>query len=599
MNKCTIIPLITTIYFLLSCSPDPNLKANNLYVEANMILKSIAIDDSYTDTLKKYKIAKKNIDYIISAFASSDIAASLIANKTKVSGYTLNEFNKLENYIVRFVEAEKDIISCASVIAEKIDDPYFKILTYTQIADHYLSGGNVSQYEYIFNNILRYDMINNLYHVDVFQDIIRTFSNDKYYKELFNIENNIGKIFHNLSIHDKISIYYYLYSFLEDHSQREQVLLLAYETIKAIDDKITKNVYLKGFAFEYSKINKREESNKILDEVLEFYITLGDEFSVSLIADLAINYATEGNNTESNRLLSIANDNVNKIKYDYSKSSSLAELAGTYIDLNQKEKGIELLKRSEIIANNIDSGILKDSTLLDISNIYIKLLDFNKAIEKHKDINSNRYKTELFVAVADGYLKNDLKNDSIAILSRALNTSSLIEDEIDKISNLINIANIYINAEEIEQAKNILSQILNHTKYVEIETQTSLMAYTRDIDELLKLCFTLEMYDQGLKVIEQVSTNNILKNIVNFQDIYEYHSNLKYMNIATKIVEDVFEDVNIKSINSLLNIENNNIKYYSCVNVLLIYSKSINTEEKSDILQKFIGKVYPNNLFIN
>ena len=137
---------ISISFSLLSCSMDPNKRANELYVEASQIIQSLnTSEDGYLKTYESYKKAKQKIELIISKYASSNIAVSLMSNQAKISGLTLKEFRKTETSLSSLAETEQSPLACAVIIASTIENADGKARALANIAAKYAEAGQKEQ----------------------------------------------------------------------------------------------------------------------------------------------------------------------------------------------------------------------------------------------------------------------------------------------------------------------------------------------------------------------------------------------------------------------------------------------------------------------
>jgi len=146
--KKHLITIIWPIWFIFlsGCSTDPNEKANELYVKASQLMQSaITEKESYSKVLESYNRAQKEIESILSKYASSNIAVSLMAGKTRISGFTLNEFKKLESSLKPLAESEQKPLSCALLVARTIKIRFCRDRALTKIVGKYADAEQFSQ----------------------------------------------------------------------------------------------------------------------------------------------------------------------------------------------------------------------------------------------------------------------------------------------------------------------------------------------------------------------------------------------------------------------------------------------------------------------
>ncbi len=139
--RAIILPICFILLF--GCSTDPNEKANELFVKASSFMKSAkAQTESYSKALELYKSAQKEIDLILSKYSSSNVAVNLMSEQTKISGFTLSRFQKLESSLRSLAEAEQRPFSCALLLAVNIiKDEYYKVRALATIAEKYAEAG--------------------------------------------------------------------------------------------------------------------------------------------------------------------------------------------------------------------------------------------------------------------------------------------------------------------------------------------------------------------------------------------------------------------------------------------------------------------------
>ena len=141
-HNLTIFCFITIVSVFSGCSTDPNEKANELYVEASQLMQSAKVEArSYFEALELYSNARKNLERISSKYASSNVAVRLMSGQTKISGFTLSEFEELEGFLKPLVEAEKKPLTCALLVAKTIKDKSSKASALAGIGCKYAEAG--------------------------------------------------------------------------------------------------------------------------------------------------------------------------------------------------------------------------------------------------------------------------------------------------------------------------------------------------------------------------------------------------------------------------------------------------------------------------
>jgi len=143
-------------FFVISgCSANPNEKANELFVKASQIMQGVNIDsESYSKALVSYRNVQNKVQYIVSHYPSSNIAVSLVAEETKISGLTLSEFKALGGYLKPLAEAEKEPLLTALFVANKIQNAFFKAAGFTDIAYRYADIGQREKAEKMLSKAL-------------------------------------------------------------------------------------------------------------------------------------------------------------------------------------------------------------------------------------------------------------------------------------------------------------------------------------------------------------------------------------------------------------------------------------------------------------
>ena len=150
--------IIWPIWFILlsGCSTDPNEKANELYVKASMLMQSVRTEaESYSRVLESYKSAQKTIERILSNYASSNVAVRLLSGEARISGFALNEFQKLGSFLKPLAEAEQKPLSCALLVAKTIKRESFKASALAKIAGKYAEAGQKEKAAQILSQALK------------------------------------------------------------------------------------------------------------------------------------------------------------------------------------------------------------------------------------------------------------------------------------------------------------------------------------------------------------------------------------------------------------------------------------------------------------
>ena len=384
------------IFMLNGCSPDPNEKANELYVKAAQYLQDMSMEyESYTKAFESYKVAQRHIEQIISKYSSSNIAVSLISGETRISGFTLSEYRKLEESLKPLAEAEQDPLSFALLFVRNVSSRPW-ILTY--IAGKYAEGGQNEKAVELLSQTLEMAKT-----IDDGKNKATVFANiaSKYAKagrneqavqllsQALDTAKAVGDRDRNASALAEVAIKY------AEGGQNEkavEVLSQALKMAKTVGDKPTKAFVLTGIAGKYAKVGQNEKAVELLSQAFEVIKIDGSDFRLAYIADM---YAEAG---QFGRALEIAK----LIDGTSAKANVLTEVAGKYAEAGQNEKAVELLSQALELANASDE-IFKDIALVNVAVKYAEVGQFGRAIEIANAIEDEEFQARAFIYIAGEY----------------------------------------------------------------------------------------------------------------------------------------------------------------------------------------------------
>ena len=228
---------------------------------------------------------------------------------------------------------------------------------------------------------------------------------------------------------------------------------------------------------------------RTLAEIADTYIVSGDKAKIrELLAQLlqVANAIQERPLLEGRigRTFLMGRSPIDAMQYRPIKARALAEVAGKYAKLGEKEQAAELLSQAVKAAIAVTDALRKADTLVEIAGGYAELGQFDQALQIVGTIQEAYFKGRALVVIAGKYTQADqfdralqvteaieepgLRSDALAVIvhryveagqyDRALQLAQTMANDRVRQGVLADIANGYAKAGQQEEAASLLSE---------------------------------------------------------------------------------------------------------------------------------------------
>ena len=423
-----ILPLC--LIMLFACSVDPNVKANELYIEASIQIESAIGDtNSYSSAYKSIDNAHQYIELISSQYAQSNVGMNLISGSLDVSGFTIEHLQKLHDSLEQLALAEQEILLCALLFARSIKDTGERIKSIAKIAKIYAEAGQDSIAFQVLDNIeVEY------FKATVIASIASTYADSGRFSDALGLANAIPDPENRAEIFYEIAIRY-----AEAKKFNE-----ALSTIELIEDNTWKVLALTETSDAYSKNSQDDIATQLLIQSLQIAYTIEDGVYKSLaISEIADKYLKKGNFREAVEI-------AKAMEVLDARESTLAKIVHKYIEEGQIAVAILLSKE-----------IFGDSKGSIVPAIARKYAQDDQLIEAKKTISSLDFIAQSLVlgSIAEGYVEAGKNKEALNLLPECLRLAEAGDDSLLKLMAITTIAEIYAKAGEFEESINIAENI--------------------------------------------------------------------------------------------------------------------------------------------
>ena len=415
------------LYILSGCSFDSNEKANELYVNASQHLQSMSEEsESYTRAFESYKEAQIRIEQIMSKYSSSSIAVKLISGETKISGFTLSEYRKLEESLKPLAEAEQDPLSCALLFTRSFSSRKW-ILTY--IAGKYAEAGQDEKAIELLSQPLEMakTIDDRKRKADALADIASKYAVAGQNEKALELLSQALEIAKALDRDRKPSALSEIAVKFAETGQNEKAIELlsqALEEAMTIDDGMLKAIVFADIAGAYTEVGQNEKALELLPKALEMIKIDGSTIYLAYVAGL---YAEAG---QFGQALKIANT----IEDKDGKARAFTGIAGAYAEVGQNEKALELLPKALELAKASEIDSLKDDALVSVAARYAEVGQFGQALEIAKAIEDETFQARAFIYIAGNYagVWENLINKDMAMFSEIIHIKYPLKSVLEK-----------------------------------------------------------------------------------------------------------------------------------------------------------------------
>ncbi len=546
INMAIILPLC--LIMLFACSVDPNVKANELYVEASIQIESaIADTNSYSNAYKSIDNAYQSIELISSQYAQSNVGMNLISGSLDVSGFTLEHLQKLHGSLKQLALAEQEVLPCALLVARSLNDVTERITSITTIGKIYADSGQDSialrtidfvEREYFKATIIarvavayadsgRFadaialagsipDPVNR---AELFYEISLRYAKSRLFDEALSMTEMITdgayRALALTEIADEFS----------KNSQEDmamQLLIQSRQVADTIEEEKYKAIAISQIAVKYMDRSKYIEAFEVAEElkvaedrestfskIAHKYIEVGQIPEALKIADkikgdsknyilreVARKYAEVGQVKESTEIISPMDTISQALVY--------SSIADDFIKADQNEEAAGVLNKSLLLAESVDEAasaddsFLKLITLAELARQFAEIDKFQEALDISDKLENNWAKAYTLVLIADEYFKTDQKYMADQLLLQSIEIAYTIDDLAYKLWTIGNIADSYAKADFHDKAIELMVQsqdIVDSDEYVD-ERDSMLRVISSKLVELGDLANALQIVNE-------------------------------------------------------------------------------------------------------
>lgn len=273
-------------------------------------------------------------------------------------------------------------------------------------------------------------------------------------------------------------------NFIEDEVNGESLLACATRVAETVGN-------LDGYSELASLIAIRYAESGLLDMAVDLAETIEDPYSrEQVLANIAAECVAFGENDYADDLLQMIED-------PGLYSVAMEQMAVKYAETGAFDKALELAREID------DSG----QTLSRLAFIKADGGFFDEALEITRSIEDPRLKTTALTEIAARNLRQNRKAAGAELLPEATKAAEKIEFSWDRINALVEIASLYQESEQEEEALQILSRASRLADEFEDERDLSVAQDTRKDDMLATVAAgfaRLKHYDQAEPVIEKL-----------------------------------------------------------------------------------------------
>jgi tetratricopeptide (TPR) repeat protein len=593
--------------------------------------KAITETDSYFEAYKYYKKAKQDIKLLLSESDSPEMANKILSGEVKISGFTLDGFQKLENYLKPLAEAERDVFSCAMIVVNSIENDDNKARTMLYMVESLADAKRIIEAVQIIKKIdkkipkdrtLRY-VAAVATELELYTQAIQAVKvmDDTYNKSnaLADIAIVLGEkpggIEEAREILDQAfemaktneNIFYRLFSsayiaskYAEIGQDKVAIKILAKvfkeaRTLKYNDkSKYNAKDVLSFISLQYVKIKQFSQALEVVNGIKNSEST--KDHTLAMIVEKIADEA------QLQRALKL----INTIKTTEYKARCIIYIASKYLKDGQNDKALQLLVQA--------LEITKEP--LDIANIAIKLADINKltqALNVAEETNDSR---------ALGYIA--LKYANIAQYNQAIKIVMMIKDSEKKANLLVNIASIYVEDRQYEKAHEILAQAFEVSNedlidssedgiLQEIAINLATAGYISEAVEKVK-CIndqftkvkTLTQIVDSIKLLDQAENKNRILSRAHeiIKAIQNPHEKMLALTLIREKYTEASQEEKVTALLSqmieyVMSIDLVSAKALFLVDIAIEFDEASHelTEKDKKNLQKIVQQVYPINLF--
>ena len=307
----------------------------------------------------------------------------------------------------------------------------------------------------------------------------------------------------------------------------------ALELANALKDRFGKLMALKEIFEAFEKGGKKEEANKLLNEILELVSLVEDDFEkISAVRDIIRSLIKIGNFQKATEI-------ANMIENTFLKSEILIETGNMFIHYGKREIGSTLIKQGEkekaiqIFQKAIETmkgsnDQEKITILLSVAESLDKIEE-KEAIEVFKKIlnivnlleNSNE-KTTLLKKIIKVLESIGEKEEYIQVFQRVIELTNTLEAGYNKLSTLIEIAEALAKTKKKEESLNLFQktlELVNTLKYP-ISKSNILIDLAESLNKIETKKEIFEIFEKATEIVNTLENEEIkLKTLKRFKEI--------------------------------------------------------------------------------
>ena len=491
-----LICLFGCVFSMLAIADD-NEDADTLFSQAiSLITRAKVEPEDYSSVLEIYKEARNNINDILSERASSDLTIELVSGQRDISGYSLEDFMKMGEFLEILSAAEVDPIYCALIHAGRVYDPLGKFYKIRKIAGAYSRAGLFREAMTVANTITwSYEKGTILiliadYHAAVgekeeaSQLVFQAFENSKRTEDSSWKARLLWDIAHNFSLAgERGKMKELLFQLLESVTEmlgqeKDSVTRLwigfalvgissgftevgmfdeALDSAGIIENKSSKVEAITNVAEKFYELGKTVETEKLLNQAMDITNLIEEDYKKLLaVKALAVSYARLGRIPDALASTRLIEQNI-------SRFHTLSDIVGELASAGKRKEAVELQNEALALAETFKEEHRRNKVEYSIAAMFVENGFYDEALGVTESISDSGEKAEILVKIAEDYLKSGEMAEVIQYLKSSIKTVDMMENSWEKYGILKRIASILAATGN----KELLSQLLEITSDIE------------------------------------------------------------------------------------------------------------------------------------
>jgi tetratricopeptide (TPR) repeat protein len=494
-------------------------EVDQLYAQAIQHEQARVQSANYRSALKSYETALGYIDQLLSQFPDSDIARSLLAGESKISGCSLNEYRALEDSMQFLARAEQDSFACAIAVAQTMDRLECNGALSSMVGMYARNGQYAAALEVVeaiekepttkdwaLDNIVKkcaearhfdkaHEIASTIQDREIrgfaFQDIAYAFEDAGLFREALATAKRIEDQSIRADVLGRIHIPQNQGSEVETG----QILADALSAAHDIKDKADKIGALSIIAGRYAELGDHEKSIQLFSEALAITKTIEDPFGqMEALSTIAEDCITVGQQEFAAQVVAqqIKLLEATAPNQDY-KDLMLADIADQYAEAGMYQQAFDIVA-------TIRHQPFRDEMYTEVIKRSAEAGHTDQALEMVKNITDDRIKFEIIAFIANDCTEPGEEEPPEPSLPQMLEEAMAVTDVSDRVDTMIAVAGRYTDAGQNEQAVQILSDALEWVKTMDQDWER-----TSALDDIAVQYAATGKFDLAMKTANQMN----------------------------------------------------------------------------------------------